>query len=511
MSTFVIQPGERLAGRYRLDERVHDSGGAALWKATDETLARRVAIWTLTDAFGRTQDVVRSARAASRVADSRLTQVFDADDSGPVAYVVEEWVTGQSLHDLLTSEGPLGHEHAVGLVAEAAEAIAAAHAAGIFHLCLTPDKLFWSAGGAVKITGLSVDAAINGQPAGADPAVVDTVGLGRLLYAALTAQWPGNDPVGLPSAPIHEGHPAEPRHLRAGIPPQLNEVVCRSALQVSPTPARPVLRSVQEFASELTGMPRRIPLPSTPALGPAPSTAPDPGGSAAHGRAATPSPRTRSRSAPASERRGPAWRVVALGSGALVVVLAVVVGAWMLGRSWGVPDVESAGAESDPGDGAADSESEEDPDDEDLELLTPAGADSFDPEGDGDEHSDRAGEAIDGDNSTGWSTQGYTSAQFGNLKSGVGLLVDMGADVEVSELDLHLGDGGTDLEVRVGDEVDLGALSPVHSETGVSGELPVTLSEPAEGQYVLIWLTELPSDGSDYRATIHNVELRGNV
>lgn len=152
----MIEPGARLAGRYRLDESVSETSGAALWKATDETLARVVGVWTFADGFARTSEVVRAARAASRVADARVTQVFDADDSGPNAYVVEEFVVGQSLTELL-AQGPLEPTRAAGLIAEAAEALAAANATGIHHLSLSPGKLMWSAGGAVKVTGIGVD------------------------------------------------------------------------------------------------------------------------------------------------------------------------------------------------------------------------------------------------------------------------------------------------------------------------------------------------------------------
>src|SRR6266704_996896 len=150
MSTFITEPGTRLAGRYRLEDRVSDTAGAALWKAIDETLARPVAVLTFAPGFPRVYQVVTAARAASRMTDSRLAQVFDVEDSGDRAYVVLEWVNGHSLDDLVAA-GPLEPARAAGLVAEAA------------------------------LYGAHAD----------DPAVADTQGLGRLLYAALTAHWPG--------------------------------------------------------------------------------------------------------------------------------------------------------------------------------------------------------------------------------------------------------------------------------------------------------------------------------
>src|SRR6266542_797705 len=205
MSTFITEPGTRLAGRYRLEDRVSDAAGGALWKAIDETLARPVAMLTFAPVFPRVYQVITAARAASRMTDSRLAQVFDVEDSGDRAYVVLEWVSGHSLDDMVAS-GPLEPVRAAGLVSEAAQALATAHAAGLAHLCLTPRSLRWTPGGGIKITGLGVEAALYGAYAD-DPAVADTQGLGRLLYAALTAHWPGDNgsypPVTLTGAMPH--------------------------------------------------------------------------------------------------------------------------------------------------------------------------------------------------------------------------------------------------------------------------------------------------------------------
>lgn len=495
----MIEPGARVAGRYLLEDLVNDSGGAALWKATDEILARPVAIRTFAPGFPRTSEVVRAARSASRVPDSRLTQVFDADDRGALPYVVEEWIAGQPLTDLL-AQGPRESEWATGLVGEAAEALAAASAAGLHHMCLTPRKLIWTAGGSVKITGVCVDAALRGTTA-ENPELADAVGLGRLLYAALTGLWPGGGEHGLRPAPIVNGAPCDPGQVRAGIPEAANDIVRRSAFQDGGRNGIP-LRSPREVADALAALPRAIPLPASP---PAASTSSVPptaaagaGGAASPSPRPSPAPRTGYRRSH-NERRSMTPRI-AVGAVGLLVLIAVVLGAWSLGSQWN--DYGPAVSEE------PEPEEESEPSEE-LEVLEPASADGFDPQGDGDEHGDRAGLAIDGDSGTQWSTQGYTSAQLGNLKDGVGLIVDMGDTVEIEEADLQLGDGNASYELLVGDDADLGALTSVHSDTGASGDVAITLDEPAEGRYVVVWFTELPSDGSKYRASIHDMELRG--
>ncbi|HEY6277617.1 MAG TPA: hypothetical protein VIX86_14920, partial [Streptosporangiaceae bacterium] len=214
MSTFISEPGTRLGGRYRLEDRIGASSGWSAWKAIDETLARAVTVLTFAPGFPRVREVVTAARAASRLTDVRLAQVFDVEDNWDQAYVVMEWVAGDSLHDLL-ADGPLDPGQGAEIIAEAADALASAHAAGLAHLCLTPGSVRWTSGGGVKVVGLGIDAALSGAFAD-DPALADTQGLGRLLYAALTACWPGDDWPALPAAPRSaDGRPCSPRQVLA--------------------------------------------------------------------------------------------------------------------------------------------------------------------------------------------------------------------------------------------------------------------------------------------------------
>ena len=78
----------------------------------------------------------------------------------------------------------------------------------------------------MKIVGLGIDAALAGVTAD-DPALADTQSLGRLLYASLTAHWPGGDWPSLPAAPEMDGHPRSPRQVRAGVPAGIDDVAAR--------------------------------------------------------------------------------------------------------------------------------------------------------------------------------------------------------------------------------------------------------------------------------------------
>ena len=200
------------------------------------------------------------------------------------AYVVMEWVVGDSLLDML-SEGPLDPPRAAALVAEAAQAIASAHAAGLTHLRLEPACLHWTAGGGVKITGLGIDAALTGpelalrRGPGRRPELTDTRDLARLLYAALTGYWPADGrrrarrrPGLLPPAPEADGSPCTPRQVSAGVPASIDDVTCRALFQ-RPSRHGPALSTPAMFADALAQVAPPVPLP-LPVSAPPPSAGP---------------------------------------------------------------------------------------------------------------------------------------------------------------------------------------------------------------------------------------------
>ena len=189
MTTYTSEPGTKLGGRYRLEDRIAAGSGWAAWKAIDETLARPVTVFTFAAGYPRVSEVVTAARAASRLSDTRLAQVFDVEDAWDHAYIVLEWAAGDALGDLL-SAGPLEPNSGARIIAEAAAAMSSAHAAGVAHLCLSPGSVRWSPTGEVKVVGLGIDAALTGATSD-EPVLTDTRDLGNLLYAALTGHWPG--------------------------------------------------------------------------------------------------------------------------------------------------------------------------------------------------------------------------------------------------------------------------------------------------------------------------------
>jgi hypothetical protein len=564
MSTYTSEPGTRLAGRYRLVDQVTAGNGWTMWKAIDETLARPVSVLTFASGFPRVSEVVTAARAASRLTDPRMAQVFDVEDGGGQAYVVLEWVSGETLTDMLT-DGPLDPGRACSLISEAARALAGAHAVGQAHLRLTPDALCWTRSSGIKITGLGIDAALAGDGLtgadGHDPAIADTIALAGLLYAALTGYWPGEQPARLPAAPVSDGVVCTPRQVSADVSSAIDSVIVRALLQRT-TRQGPPIQSPAAFADAIAGVAPPVPLPEPAPPAPAgyternysdrggyggyPSNPNDPdtwqtGGP--QGTAPYPERRQSGQYPPAgrgyqgprqgNQRSGTSRALISV-----VVVLALVaIGATVWAIGFNKPDNHNASAGT--GAQAKSSASSSHPATAAGNVLKPVNDSTFNIYGDpagNTEDPTTAMNAIDGSATTGWATAYYLgSPKFGGLKPGTGLLINMGQQVRLSQVKLLFGPGATTAGIYLGNSGPSSAtsssalssfklVSPLVSGTGSHAFNVSSADANVTGQYVLIWLTSLPkmvnppasavaqAKGQQiYQGLIYDVVLRGTA
>ncbi|HKJ12955.1 MAG TPA: murein biosynthesis integral membrane protein MurJ [Ornithinimicrobium sp.] len=132
----------------------------------------------------------------------------------------------------------------------------------------------------------------------------------------------------------------------------------------------------------------------------------------------------------------------------------------------------------------------EEPTAESTDPIEPASITSHDPGGDGDENNELTDLAIDGDPSTSWNSRTYLADNWGNLKDGVGLALDLGESQSVSEVDIDFPEGDYAVEVYVGDEVSRSDSTRIGVVQDASEEVTVTADDPVEGQYVLVWFTD---------------------
>jgi hypothetical protein len=111
-----------------------------------------------------------------------------------------------------------------------------------------------------------------------------------------------------------------------------------------------------------------------------------------------------------------------------------------------------------------------------------------------------------------WQSQWYMTPQFGNLKQGTGLLLDLGRTATVTSVRIDLASyGGANLQLRVGDtDGALSSLRVAAVANDVGGTVRLHLRAPEQARYVLIWFTLLPPNGDgQYQASVYHVVVNG--
>lgn len=162
--TETREPGRLLAERYRLIERIDEGGAGEVWRARDERLDRDVAVKLLgveADPAFR-ERFTDEARRAAGIAHPNVVTVFDEGQDGPDAFMVMEHVRGRTLRDVVAERGALTPNEGARIVAQIADALDAAHAAGVIHCDVKPANVILDERGVAKLTDFGVARAARG-------------------------------------------------------------------------------------------------------------------------------------------------------------------------------------------------------------------------------------------------------------------------------------------------------------------------------------------------------------
>ena len=574
-----------LPDRYRpLDQVGPDeptaTGVIRSWRAKDRVLNRDVAVRVHTPAGPAAHAWISRALTAGGLATPALAMVYDASEGtgdpetpGGAAYVVNEWIEGQTLAERL-AEGPMPEREVRVILRRLAEGVAEAHRVGLAVGGLSPENVVLRPNGLV---GLRAVPAATGTIDG------DIAALGELLEAALTGLHPADAeprPLTGPSDLV-----ALVRRTRSTEPGQgLSSAAAMAALLAerprTGTGARTASSGATPRRSDDTdsGWLRRLrdrrveapdgnaqaveadpvaldphALPPVPPVRPvgqggaplsssalsgdtidAGMVAPSGGAYAGHG-AVQGSTRSWERNdddepfgvlqnrplpgyddgyddlPPEDEEDGARrHRLVVFGlpllALAVVIALAWWIGDALLSVSGSVDDdvQGSTPSVSAPAAGSAEAAPA-------GAAATIVNADVFDPEGDGEPENDQdVPLAYDGDPTTAWSTLTYRgSPAFGNLKPGVGLLLDLGGAQQVAAVTLTSTVPGATVEIRTGDQAagSLDGFTPAADGT-IEGETALAFDEPVEARYVLVWLTGLVESGEGFSADLAEIEVQ---
>jgi putative peptidoglycan lipid II flippase len=553
----TLPGGTVLASRYRLEELIGESEPTVTWRAFDQVLSRSVLVHLLAPGDSGEEELLTAARKASVATDSRFLRVLDAVHSSDPAvgsYIVCEYATGQSL-EMILSHGPLSGLEAAWITREVADALAGVHSMGLYHRRISPETVIITPTGNIKIVGLLIEAALrpvaNGVVHGADtPELIDVTDLGRLLYASLVCRWPGGPAFGLPDAPMVGRRWMTPRQVRAGVSPALDNV-CDQILGDPPRHHAPAITTAAGIVTALTkvlgsadaasDLERRLrqPIPSVTGGSPAPDRAATaqpvsslldqttirqeairqeairtrtiPAASAPPVGPTAPN-RTQRTTAPAqppsTQQRRRRW------IGLLLVLAVLLIAAGIISAI--ILDRRLSGL----GEPTASSEQTDNREPAKSKKLTITSARDFDPQGeDKTENPDEVRLAFDGDPATRWRTvQYFGSPKLGNLKRGVGLVLDLDAPQPVRSVQLKLSGAGTAVEFRVPETDPAQTPQPpmssdkrwrtVAAESKAGQSATLTAEQDVTTRYVLVYLTSLPKEGNGYRGGIYEVEVR---
>jgi len=244
----------RIPDRYKLIEEVGQGGMAVVYRATDETLKRVVAIKVLHHHLAAEPEskarLEREAQAVAKLRHDNILEIFDYSGlDSESSYIVTEFIDGQTLKQFLTGR-TLRHPEVAALISiEVCGALAHAHSVGVLHRDVKPENVMVRKDGLLKLMDfgiaqvldlerMTVTGQLLGSPAYMAPEIVegkqldfrtDVFSVGIMLYLLATGSLPftGKNPHEVLRR-ITEGKFPDPRLVGHGVDQALSRIIAKA-------------------------------------------------------------------------------------------------------------------------------------------------------------------------------------------------------------------------------------------------------------------------------------------
>jgi serine/threonine-protein kinase len=241
-------------GRYELGRQLGAGGMARVYLAHDRLLDREVAVKVLAERYASDPAFVerfrREAQAAGKLNHPNIVAVYDYFEEDGGYFIVQEYVDGRSLAEVLRSEGRLHPDRAADVASDIAAALGAAHREGMVHRDIKAGNVLWAEDGQVKVADFGIARLFSGGDSDLTQAGVvmgtatyfspeqaqgkpvdprsDLYSLGVVLYEMLVGHAPfvGDDPGAIAYAHVHE-QPKRPREEDPELPPEIDAITMK--------------------------------------------------------------------------------------------------------------------------------------------------------------------------------------------------------------------------------------------------------------------------------------------
>jgi serine/threonine-protein kinase len=249
----MIEVGTMLNNRYEILEKIGEGGSAMVYKAKCHILNRFVAVKVLKDEFSSDAEFVekfkKEAYAAASFSDNNIVNIYDIGTEGNVNYIIQEFIDGKTLKQIINENGRLEYKDAVSKCRQIASALTCAHRNNIIHRDIKPHNILVTKEGVLKVADFGIAKATDSvtitstdkvmgsahyiSPEQAKGIYVDArtdiYSLGIVLYEMLTGKVPfdGETPVAVALKHIQEP-PVPPRNLNPDVPMALNNIVLKA-------------------------------------------------------------------------------------------------------------------------------------------------------------------------------------------------------------------------------------------------------------------------------------------